>query len=110
MTTLRNFSPEQQHGAQNDLRVVAPKGATVYTVLRHVSRSGMQRRISLLLVEDGRIRDISFLAAKALNYAINREDGGVIINGCGMDMGFELVYNLSCVLHDDGYAIKHQWV
>jgi hypothetical protein len=34
-------------------------GSTVYTVLRHVSSSGMPRRISCFIVLDGAIQDIS---------------------------------------------------
>lgn len=86
------------------LQEIVKPGMTIYTILRHASRSGMQRRISLAVADGDSIRDISFIAARALGDRINRNDGGVIVNGCGMDMGFHLVYNLASVLFPSGFA------
>lgn len=80
------------------LRQHVKPGTTVYTVLRHVSRSGMLRHISLLFVESGKIVDISWYVALALEYKLAR-DGGLKVGGCGMDMGFHLVNSLSYALH-----------
>jgi hypothetical protein len=88
---------------------------TVYTVLRHVSQSGMSRDISLKTVEDGQIRDITYTVAEALGEKIKYKNGqGVIrVGGCGMDMGFHLVYSLSSVLygHEErgGYKLCQEW-
>lgn len=88
---------------------------TVYTVLRHVSQSGMSRDISLKTVEDGQIRDITYTVAIALGEKPKDKDGQRVIrvNGCGMDMGFHLVYGLSSVLygHEDrgGYKLSQEW-
>ena len=88
---------------------------TVYTVLRHVSASGMSRDISLKTVRDGEIIDITFTAAEALGEKVKEKDGHRVIRvgGCGMDMGFHLVYNLSASVYRDqdtgGYAIKQVW-
>ena len=88
---------------------------TVYTVLRHVSQSGMSRDISLKTVEDGQIRDITYTASIALGEKPKDKNGQRVIrvNGCGMDMGFHLVYGLSSVLygHEDrgGYKLSHEW-
>lgn len=42
---------------------------------------------------------------------------GLVVNGCGMDMGFHLVNNLSMHLfcpekytHEGAYALKHEWI
>jgi hypothetical protein len=35
---------------------------------------------------------------------------GIRVGGCGMDMGFHLVYTLSRALFDDGYYVKHEWL
>jgi hypothetical protein len=35
---------------------------------------------------------------------------GIKVGGCGMDMGFHVIYNISKTLFNDGYAIKHQWL
>lgn len=122
-------------------------GDTVFTMLRHVSRSGMSRRISVVkpVVRDG---DTDFLhldynVARLLGWteARNRLGGedGIKVGGCGMDMGFHLVYELSYALfgndwecigegcpsndhsngdcnyephphRDGGYALRQRWL
>ena len=87
----------------------------VHTVLRHVSQSGMSRDISLKTMEDGRLIDITYTASIALGEKPKDKNGQRVIrvNGCGMDMGFHLVYSLSSVLygHEDraGYKLSHEW-
>jgi hypothetical protein len=34
----------------------------------------------------------------------------VKVHGCGMDMGFHAVYELSGALFGDGYSLKHKWL
>ena len=87
----------------------------VHTVLRHVSQSGMSRDISLKTVEDGQIRDITYTVAIALGEKPKDKNGQRVIrvNGCGMDMGFHLVYSLSSVLYPNedraGYKLSQEW-
>lgn len=82
-------------------------GDTVYTILRHVSRSGMQRSIAPIAFLNNDARDARYLArnvALALGMAEDRHREGVKINGCGMDMGAHLVYSLSSALFRDGFG------
>ena len=94
---------EQQANAVAKLREMLNPGDTVYTILRHRSRSGMSRRISTVAVIGGRIADLDYLVARALDYRVHR-DGGLIVGGCGMDMGFHVVYNLARVLFSAGFG------
>ena len=91
--------------------------ATVYTVLRSVSSSGMTRHISLKVVDsDGDILDITYLAAQALGDKVSDKHGHntIKVSGCGMDMGFHLVYSLSSVLFNGeeraGYKLAQRWI
>jgi hypothetical protein len=90
--------------------------ATVYTILRRVSSSGMTRHISLKVAQGGEIYDITYTAALALGEKLHEVNGFNTIkqNGCGMDMGFNLVYNLSSVLFHGqdraGYKIAQRWL
>lgn len=110
--------------ARDQLRAMLKPGQKVYTTLRHVSKSGMMRRISLLIVVDGELRNIDNLAADAMGDV--NTGNGIKATGCGMDMGFHLVYNLGYYLwpngtpephgtrngepdRDGGYALKHDW-
>lgn len=74
-------------------------GDTINCILRHVSRSGMSRSISLLKGD----ADITYFAALAMGDKIDQKHGGIKIGGCGMDMGFALVYNLSWTLFPEGF-------
>lgn len=106
----------------------------VYTVLRHVARSGMMRRIDLYVMEidqrtgEARPRYISGWAAAVLGEKYWPNDG-IRVNGCGMDMGFHLAYQLSRALYnatmeahkadiaadsagrkDAGYQLEQRWI
>ena len=90
------------------------EGSTVYTVLRSVSSSGMSRTMSVKIVRDGRIDDITFNVAHALDYPLVEVNGSraIRVNGAGMDMGFHVVYSLGRVLfrgqgEDPGYLLNH---
>ena len=85
------------------LREWLKPGDTVYCVLRHVSRSGMQRSISFLGIEDGRHVDYTYNVGKALDYRFDQNNDGLKVTGCGMDMGFHVVYNLGRALFPDGF-------
>jgi Arc/MetJ family transcription regulator len=92
------------------------KRATVYTVLRSVSSSGMTRHISLKVAQGDDIYDITYLAAQAMGDKLHDRNGWntIKVNGCGMDMGFSVVYNLSSVLFAGqeraGYKIAQRWL
>ena len=51
-------------------------GDTVHTVLRHVSRSGMSRSISVIITTPEGPWDVSYLVARVLGYSLDRERGG----------------------------------
>lgn len=115
---------ENQRQAIKQLRALGIKpGVTIDCILRHVSQSGMMRHISLYYKKC----DITRLAAIVLDYKIHDRDGGIKIGGCGMDMGFALIYNLGYALWphgtrrphgirnrqpdtSGGYALKHNWL
>lgn len=86
------------------LRAILPAGTEVYSIVRHVSQSGMSRQISFHIVEDGAIRDISFHVARALGYTLDRDRFALKVSGCGMDMCFSVVYSLGSALFRDGHA------
>jgi Na+-translocating ferredoxin:NAD+ oxidoreductase RnfG subunit len=118
MITKKTQQAIDKELARMELREIFAKQdrPTVYTVLRHVSQSGMSRDISLLIVEDGRLRNITYLAGKALGDKVKDRNGQWVIrvNGCGMDMGFHLVYSLSSVTYAHnkeraGYVLHHEW-
>ena len=83
----------------------------VYTNVNHVSSTGMQRGISCYIVKDDEIRCIDRYI-QIITERKEHKKGGTVCNGCGMDMAWDLVYNLSSALHGwqgkGGYQIKHE--
>ena len=68
------------------------------TIARARSRS-----IELYRVREGEIQSITWAVSRLLGESIDRNNGGVRVSGCGMDMCFHTVYNLGLVLFPDGF-------
>lgn len=94
----------ERNEAIKRLREEIKPGETLCTILRHVSKSGMSRSISIVQIKKGQTFDWSYLIAKAIDEKIDQKHDGIKIRGVGMDMGFELVYRLSSLLY--GYGSK----
>lgn len=105
MTTRQpSKSRAEVEDARARLRDLCPPGTTVYTVLRHVSKSGMSRDIAVYVMADGEPRWITWSVAQATGLGWNDAREAIRIGGAGMDMGFALVYDLSSVLYRDGFT------
>ena len=90
--------------AIEQLRQWFPVGSTVYTILRHVSRSGMQREIGVLAsLGEGDFRHPNYAVSKALGGTMGKGDS-VKVSGCGMDMGFHLAYTIAAVCYHGGFG------
>jgi len=85
------------------LRKLLRPGSLVYTVLCSCSASDMTRRINLYTVYKGRMAFLTGYAAKALGYRHDYKRGGLVVGGCGMDMGWHTVYCLSHTLFPKGF-------
>ena len=100
---------------------------TLYTQLEHVTKSGMTRFIKVRQIKDDYPFDWTYIAAKALDWKYSDRYYAIKVGGCGMDMGFHLIYSLGQVLWPDGtpephgrrngepdscggYAIKQRWL
>lgn len=86
------------------LRELLEPGDTVYTILRHVSRSGMMRHISPILIKTGEHYVITRLVALATDSRMVYSGHDAIkVAGAGMDMGFSLIYDLTRNLFPNGF-------
>lgn len=92
--------------AREFLRKNLKPGDKVYTILRHVSRSGMMRIISPVIIRNNEPQDISWQVAKLGMWQRKYPNEGLTVHGCGMDMGFSVVYELSRVLFPDGFKVE----
>lgn len=88
------------------LKEYLKKDITIHSIIRNVSSSGMTRNISFKITDKDNILDVSYHIARALKYPFNDKKHAIKITGCGMDMAFHVVHNLSHVLYGTGYKLK----
>jgi len=110
---------EREESKERLLSHYLKPGSKVYTVVRSVSASGMSRTMSVYVVVEGELLNITYHTAKALDYPLTDVNGSrvICVGGCGMDMGFHVVYSLSGYLFrdlnlegDPGYILKQEWI
>ena len=121
------YSKSEKQEALEKLKSWIKKGDTLHTTTKHVSRSGMMRHISVkhLKATDNPERPVNisnydYHVARVLDLPEAPNYQGVKVGGCGMDMGFHLVYSLSRALfkdepkgesdRDHGYWINQEWL
>ena len=127
LRTRKEHEADKMKWHRKQLKKLVKPNQTVYTVLEHVSKNGMTRHIRVVVgTQKGReIVDITYRVAKLCGYRL--KGGALVVSGCGMDMGFSVVYDLGKQLwpngtasphgtrngepdSDGGYAIKHRWL
>ncbi len=79
------------------LKKMLKPGDTIYTITRHVSQSGMMRRISAYAIKNNK--------PVYLDGYIEHLDIAKRHNRSGMDMHFWLVYELGSVLFPKGFKL-----
>ena len=88
-----------------ELKEILKPGDTVYTKLNHVSKSGMMRVIEVMVIRNDQPRYLTYMVADLLGYKMHKKYEGLKVGGCGMDMGFSVVYGLSAQLYrESGYG------
>ncbi len=112
--TKKQEKENARHEAIATLRRMGVKpGTDIYTIVTHVSKSGMQRHIRCYLptIETGTdlktdkktrkpsITNITRLVSLACDIRLaNGYNWDLVVGGCGMDMCFATVYNLASVM------------
>ncbi len=84
------------------------KPPVIYTTVKHVSQRGMMRHIDINYIKNNKPIKLNWyiqrlgLFKRAKNYDSKNADS-LRVSGCGMDMGFHVVYNLSSILYEDNF-------
>lgn len=124
---MAKVSAAEKAESIRELKKLLRPGSEVQCVLRHVSASGMSRRIDFFVIKGNETRRLTYLISRVLDYSLSNKDGALVVQGCGMDMGFSVVYGLGATLwpkgtkkphgrrngepdHEGGYALKHRWL
>lgn len=106
MSAIRkSWTDEERNEARRELRAMLKPGGVVHVVQRHVAGSGMTRYLSLFVVRGGNLRNVTHLAARVMDEPLHDWHGYNVlrVGGCGMDMHFATVYNLSRALFPKGH-------
>ncbi len=93
--------------------IVKHKISKVYVVNRYASKTEPRRVFSLFLIVNNEPVRITHHVAHVLDYKYDQEYCGVVCEGGGMDMGFEVVYSFWQQLYAMNSAIpqlKHEFV
>jgi len=115
---MKQVIDKEKEETKKRLKKLLRKGHyKVYCKLNHVSRSGMLRYIDFYTIVDDRPVYLTGYIDKVTSYKrapYNARYEGLKVEGCGMDMGFAVVYDLSQTLygtkHDQAYKLSHRWL
>ena len=80
--------------AETKLDELLNRKQEIYSIIRHVSQSGMTRHISFFIIRKGQVWFIDNLISDYLDYRPNKRYDALVVGGCGMDMAFSVVNNL----------------
>ena len=106
---MNNAKKVARQEAIDRLKEWIKPGDTIHTQIKNVSRSGMSRVIQVIKIDcdperkEPTILYLGYNVAQACDMRYDRNREGVKIGGCGMDMGFAIVYDLSATLFSDGF-------
>ena len=75
--------------------------ATIYSIIKHVSKSGMTRHISFFHIWGNEPYFLTRSISDLLGYKMNKYHDALVVGGCGMDMAFAVVNNLQAELNKD---------
>ena len=90
-----------------DLKKMVKKNSEIIIVIHNVSKSGMQRKMSAFVIYKKQLVNINWNIEK-LGIAKRDKNHKLIINGCGMDMAFDLSYRIKCKLYGYKTGINNQ--
>ena len=99
------------------------EGSMVYTAIRKINKQGTVRHMSVYIAiisdykKEPAILDITRSVSILIGTKLKNDY--LVVGGCGMDMGFSIVYSLSSILFegintkkdtDKGYILNQAWI
>lgn len=130
---ITTIVPTDKETAIKDLKALlnasGTKKRTIYCKVKHISRSGMYRLMDFYVSSKDGIQCINWYIEKLGTYKRKKNDYSIAVSGCGMDMGFAVVYDIGQTLYPNGdektitgrngsktpetsggYLLKHEWI
>ena len=111
---MPKYTVEEIKNAGLTVAELIQPGVTVYTLIRHVSASGMSRVIDLFVIQEAKdgsgpyLRRFSWSAAIVGGSTYDRKHEGVKVWGYGMDMAFCLVSSLCDAIGVDYKTVRKE--
>lgn len=100
---------ETKEDAIAKLKEMIQPGDTIYTIVKHVSKSRQSRAISFYVVDSSRnILVIDYYMSLVLEVPFDKKNQGLKIQGDGMDMCWHTVTNLSHLIFNDEKALHEK--
>jgi hypothetical protein len=126
----KKVSKQERDEAIARLKTWLKPGDTIFTCIRSVSRSGMYRTMAVYHFattmqdvcwgsssdrkhkcrREVQVECLTYNVALACGYRFDRQREALGVGGCGMDMGFAVVYDLSMKLFGNGYDLNQRWL
>ena len=106
-----------QERAKKELSLLLKKGDRIYYNVNYVLEDGTARYIDFYKFEADKTHHtikyyLTYQFAQLLQERVNINETepprGLYIDGCGMDMGFHVISNISLILFNDAYALKYE--
>lgn len=93
--------------AIEDMKRFFPRGSTVYTICRHVAKSGMLAAYSLVGFVDGSDVHPNYSASIVTGRRLKDYNGhaAIVVRGCGYDRAESIVESLAVELYGDARAL-----
>ncbi len=104
------MSAKTKAEALEDLRRFMPEGSTVYTICRHVAKSGMSAVYSLVVFLDGDDLHPNYSAHIVTGRPLRSVSGqdGILVRGCGYDRARAIVDDIARELYGRDNALKQR--
>ena len=100
--------------AEKGLRRLAPEGKTLYAIMRHVSRTGLTRHVSIVGIGDESPMpfQLNGYISEYLGIPLTMPGGmtALKVGGCGFDAGDQIVRRLSRKLYGQENALNFYWL
>lgn len=106
-TKTFTYTVHYNSGKSHEITFTFTSDNKIYAIVRGIARSGMSRRLSFFMIEDGELINITHVIAQALDYKLDNREWSIRVNGCGMDM---IAHALSCFASKLGFKKTPSWV
>lgn len=99
---------KQELAALADLHTLLEPNSVIWSAHRHSSASGMTHHFDFYTIRNNEPIRLTHLICVACDYrAEPRHDYALKTTGCGMDMAFQVVYNLGQTMWPEGTPEPH---